>query len=1015
MAHQHDAKQGSTERREQSPMADEGQPAVTPDGIQPGAAAADAAAPHRPEMTVVGIGASAGGLKAIKTLLGGLPDNTGLAYVVVVHLAPEHKSHMADLLQPACRMPVQQVTETTELKRDHVYVIPPGANLNTIDTHLRLSELEEKRVERATIDHFLRTLAATHDGHAVGVILTGTGTDGTLGLREIKEAGGLTIAQDPGEADYDGMPRAAIDAGAVDLILPLARMPEHIVGFARTKPKVETVEGEKAASAEAPLSEPKRLLQRIFAQLRTATGRDFSPYKRTTVMRRIRRRMQLHSLEDLQAYLEMLRKDHKEAKQLADDLLITVTRFFRDAETFHLLEREVIPRLFEDKGPDDHVRVWSVGCSTGEEAYSLAMLLLEEAARRKDPPQIQIFASDLHETALKQAREGVYPETIHENVSQERLRKFFRKVDSSYRIRKQVRELIVFAPHNLLHDPPFAHLDFVSCRNLLIYLQREAQRDVISLLHYALRPEGLLLLGGSEAVDRADLFTPEDKSHCLYRRRNVPVRDLRLVQPPRQPNAGVETASESESEEGEQEDGPPGRVRRMHRPPGYGQLHERMVERYAPPSLLLSDDHSVVHYSVNAGRYLELTGGEPTSNVYKLIREPLRTELRTALYAVRGKRTHIRSRPISVEIEGEERRVVMHVRAAEDGQLGGFYLVVFDEVDGGERGGAPGGEADVDAHVRELETELDLTKQRLRTAIEEYETSQEEMQTSYEELQSANEELRSTMEELETSKEELQSTNEELTTVNQENRHRVEELSQLSADLQNLLAATEIATLFLDRDLRISRFTPRVTELFNIRPSDCGRPLSDLTHRLNYAELQQDGRRVLERLVPVEREIRSEQGTWFLTRILPYRTAEDKIDGVVITFIDITDRKEAERELAGAKEYAESIVETLPDPLLVLKDDLRVKTANAAFYEHFQVEREETVGRKIYDLGNGQWDIPELRRLLEDILPDDNVFNDYKVRHEFEDLGERVMLINGRRLDHVQLILLGIRDITGDG
>lgn len=573
-------------------------------------------------------------------------------------------------------------------------------------------------------------------------------------------------------------------------------------------------------------------MHKVFAQLRARTDRDFSRYKRSTILRRIARRMQLNYLEDLSKYVERLRERPEEVRALADDLLITVTHFFRDAEVFEKLQTEEVPRVFSKTAQTGTIRLWSVGCATGEEAYSLAILFAEEASRRDNAPQIQIFASDLHSRSLERAREGFYPGDIETDVSVERLNRFFQKENGGFRINKEIRDMVVFAPHNLLADPPFSRMDLISCRNLLIYLEREVQHDVIELFHYALNPDGALLLGSAETMDAPDLFRAEDKRLCMFRKRNVPPREPRL---PVFPLAATRLHEHSLVAN-----------ERSTSPIAFGALHQEMVERYAPPSILIGPDHKLVHLSEHAGWYLVHPGGEPTQSAVRLVREELRIELQAALHAAReGKRTHD-SRPIAVHFNGYARPVVMHVRPALDPGRDGYVLVIFEEREPtASQSVTEKRDPSSDQRIRELEMELGEARQRLQTIIEEYETSKEEMKASSEEMQSTNEELRSTMEELETSKEELQSINEELQTVNQQNRHKVEELSQLSSDLQNLFSATDIATLFLDRELRILRFTPKLSELFNVRPADRGRPISDLTHRLGYDDLREDAANVL--------------------------------------------------------------------------------------------------------------------------------------------------------------------------
>lgn len=854
--------------------------------------------PPQPKPTVVGIGASAGGFSALKKLFEHVPADSGLAFVVVVHLSPEHKSHLADLLQPSAHFPVQQVNENTPLEPNNVYVIPPNANLSAIDTHLRLSRLEEQRRERAPIDHFFRTLAATHDGHAIGVILTGTGSDGTLGLKEIKAKGGLIIVQDPNEAEFDGMPQSAIATGLVDRILPLAEIPDALVRYVQTQPRVPFVDHPKPDEITERV-----LLPKLFAILRTRTDRDFSRYKPATILRRIARRMQINYIEDFDRYLDKLREQPEEAGALADDLLITVTSFFRDPEVFERLEKKIIPALFNDRGPHEALRLWSVGCATGEEAYSLAMLLIEEAGRHETAPQMQIFASDLHKRSLDSAREGLFSGDIETDVSSERLRRFFVRENGGYRITKEVRDLVVFAPHNLLGDPPFSRINLISCRNLLIYLDRTVQRDVVDLFHYALAPDGYLLMGSSETVDASDLFRTEDKKICLYRKRNVPAPEPRLpVFPMSRMRTGPELLHKTDP---------------LHAPVPYQTVHQNMLERYAPPSILVGPDDKLVHLSEHGGRYLVHPGGEVTASVLKLVREELRMELHALLQQARKERTAVDSTPLPVQFNGHPIPVVMHLRPAIDEDHEGFVLVIFNELppqSSDENRTRPSHEAEMGeaaGRIAELESQLATAQHRLQAVIEEYETSREEMKAANEEMQSSNEELRSTMEELETSKEELQSINEELQTVNQENRHKVEELSQLTSDLQNLLAATDIATLFLDRDFRILRFTPRVAELFNVRVTDRGRPISDLTHRLGYKELRTDAATVLTRLVPVERELRDENGRWYFTRVLPYRGAADHIEGVVITFIDISTLKNAEEALRSSEEKLSTELESM--------------------------------------------------------------------------------------------------------
>jgi two-component system CheB/CheR fusion protein len=825
---------------------------------------------------VVGIGASAGGLAVLQRFFEAMAADSGMAFVVVTHLSPEHVSHLATLIQPYTAMRVGEVRDTVHMEPNRVYVIPPNRNLSAIDTHLRLSGTEGERRPKSPVDHFFRTLAEAKGDEAIGVILSGTGTDGSLGIRSIKEHGGLTIVQEPAEAEFDGMPQSAIGTGAVDFVLAVAEIPARLALYTQIAPALPlTAEGEPATE------DAQETMQKIMAQLRGHTGHDFSRYKPSTMARRIRRRMQIQQVEELIDYLHILRGSREEVEALFKDLLITVTNFFRDGEAFRFLEEAIIPQILRGKTVGDQVRVWSVGCATGEEAYSLAILLTEATSKMDYPPEVQIFASDISEEALARGREGLFPEAIASDVAAERLQRFFQKEPGGYRVRKEVRERILFAPHNLLKDPPFSKLDLVCCRNLLIYLNRDAQRQIFEVFHYALRPNGYLFLGPSEATERNDLFREVHKRHSIFQ--VVATTEAHL---PPLPLVAHEAAL------------PGGRWLERRESESAANIHRRLLERYAMPSILVNGDYNIVYLSELGGRYLQQPGGEPTNNILRRILAPFRVELTTMLYSAFQKEHTGRSEAVRLMRDGRPVVVTMSVYPAHEAALEGYTLIVFEE----EEETAAAAEVAAGAIQREdgtaqaLVEELEQTKRRLQTTVEEFETSKEEMKAANEELQSMNEELRSTAEELETSKEELQSMNEELVTLNQENKNKVEELSLLTADLQNLLTSTDIATLFLDRELRIKRFTPRVSELFNILVSDRGRPLAHLTHKLGQVDLLNDAGRVLRSLIPVGREMQSEAGEWYLTRFLPYRSVEDRIDGVVITFVDITELKQAQDE-----------------------------------------------------------------------------------------------------------------------
>jgi two-component system, chemotaxis family, CheB/CheR fusion protein len=832
---------------------------------------------------VVGIGASAGGLKALQRFFESVPADSGMAYVVIMHLDPERESRIAELLQDRAAVPVTQVTGETKIEADRIYVIPPEHDLAMADTMIQVQD-RGGRPGHSPVDLFLRTVAEAYGPDAIGVILSGTGTDGTSGIRSIKEHGGITVVQAPEEAEYDGMPSSAIATGQVDLVLPAARIPIELLRLRRLP---------SALPAGTTATETAAQLSRVFAALRGKTGHDFSRYKRTMILRRLERRMRLSGVATLEEYLPLLRDSESEYGALLRDLLISVSGFFRDPDAFRALG-SAIPELFEGKDSGDSVRVWVVGCATGEEAYSIAILLHEHAATLQDPPRIQIFATDIDESAYAHGREGLYPASAVAEIPPDRLRRFFNQEAGYYRVSKSLREGVLFAVHNVLHDAPFSRLDMISCRNLLIYLQPEAQEHVLDTFHYALRPGGLLFLGRAESAGEGGRFTPVFEADRVYRRDAVP--HLSLPRP-----STVDPAPRNIANAAAGEGTGDGSARRF----SYGALHLRMLETYAPASLVVDEALDVVHRSEGSGRFLFLGGGEPSHNLIDLTRGELRVELRAALFQAFEKGLPTTSR---ARIDGDSGRTVrLDVRPTMTMGHGvrKFALIVFDEEEPAEAASIPNDSTQLQT-LAHLEEELRRKREQLESTSAAFERTIEELQSANEELQSANEEQKAAAEELETGREEIQSMNEELTTINQEHQNTIEELKRTNADLQNLIESTEIATIFLDSALRIRRFTPAASALFNFVATDQGRPLAHITHRLDDPALVDEARTVLTTLTRIEREVSRDDGRWFIMRINPYRSLDDDIDGVIITFFDNTARKRVEDELREAKAAAEA-------------------------------------------------------------------------------------------------------------
>ena len=884
-------------------------------------------------MLVVGLGASAGGIEALRGFFENVPERSGAAYVVILHLSPTHDSKLAEVLQSSASIPVTQVTEPVRIEPDHVYVVPPNRRLNIHDGALTLTEMTEREHRRSPVDVFFRALADAHGSRSVCVVLSGTGPNGSAGLKRVKEYGGLVIAQDPNEAAFTDMPNNAIATGQVDLVLPIAAMPSRIADFSARQ---QNKQRDELPSPVVEIADEPEALREVLTLLRVRTGHDFSNYKPETMIRRLQRRLHVVGLPSLSAYARVMRERPQEAVVLMKDLLISVTHFFRDPDAFAVLEERVVPRLFEHKLREDQVRVWVAGCATGEEAYSIAMLLAEHAEGLLEGPQVQVFATDLEEGAIAAAREGFYTEADVADINERRLERFFHREGNGYRVRRSLREMMLFAPHNVIKDPPFSHLDLISCRNLLIYLNRTAQERALETFHFALRPGALLMLGPSESPDSApDLFASFDRTAHLYESRMATSR-MALPEPRTRPQLASIRAAETR----------PRPVERF----APIDIHHRLLEEYSAPSLIVNEDGTIVHTSTRAASFLQTPAGEPSRDVLRLVRPELRTELRTAMFQATKTRASVAVSNISVMVEGEQRRVNLVVRPVlrNDDPARGFLLVLFADHDGAD---APEREVrplDITPEpvARQLEDELARVKTQLRTTAEQYEAQVEEAQASAEEHLAMNEELRSSAEELETSKEEIQSVNEELTTVNQELKIKIEELRLSNNDLQNLINSTDLPTIFLDRSLRLKLSTPRASDIFNLLRTDLGRPLSDITHRLININLETELRQVLDRLQPIDREVMTNDGRGYLMRIRPYRTSDDHIDGVVLMFQDITAMRQAERDVAQSEEHLRLLIDSVVDyAIFTMTDEGIIDSWNRGAQRLFGYRADEIVGR----------------------------------------------------------------------
>jgi two-component system CheB/CheR fusion protein len=956
-----------------------------------------------PGFPIVGIGASSGGLEAFELFFKTMPTNSGMAFVLIPHLDPGHASLLSEILQRNTTMPVHEAKNQTITQANHVYIIPPNKDMAIFHGTLHLSVPEQARGLRLPIDSFFRSLAEDQGERAICVILSGSGSDGTLGLRAVHGAGGVSFVQEPATAKYDGMPTSAVQSGLATYVLPVEKIPEQLVAYVKTIKNI-------GVPPQLPAPAATSAMTRIMMLLRSRTGNDFSKYKKSTITRRIERRMVVHSLSNMEAYARYLQENPAEVQVLFKELLINVTSFFRDKEAFEALSKTVLPRIFEGK-PENYIfRAWVPGCASGEEAYSIAMLFSEYMDEIKQEFKLQIYATDIDDDAIATARAGTYPANIAIDVSPERLRRFFTKGEDGFRIKKEIREMVVFAIQNVITDPPFTKMDLISCRNVLIYLEAELQNRVIPAFHYSLRQGGVLFLSPSEGIGNfTDLFTPLDKKWKIYTARPSLDSARTLV--------AQRFAWTSDKPERL-----PGELAGTRDKTNFAELTRRvLLQSYAPPSVITDDKGNIVYVHGDTGKYLQPAPGQASLNVIDMAREGLQLDLRSAILAATLQKKPVTVKDLPVRTNGGIHGVDLAVRPLADPEATRELLLVsFQDTElqppekstTKKRSTAKG----VSKRVEELEQDLAYTKENLQATIEEMQAANEELKSTNEELQSTNEELQSTNEELETSKEELQSVNEEIVTVNSELQAKIEQLTDTQNDMKNLLENVNVGTIFLDERLAIKRFTRDAVKVYRLAASDTGRPLADIRSNIPDDDLIPDAQGVLDTLVPREKQVRTSGNEWYQVRIIPYRTYENVIDGVVMTFSDITTLKAVEAEARSSRDYAQSIVDTVREPLVVLNWTFEVVSASRAFYEMFGVTKKETMGKVLYELGNNQWDIPRLHELLETVLPKDKSFENFEVGHDFPGIGQRKMLLNARRVSGeagtTQLILLAIEDVT---
>jgi two-component system, chemotaxis family, CheB/CheR fusion protein len=962
---------------------------------------------------IVAMGASAGGLEAFTQLLSHLPPDTGMGFVLIQHLSPNQKSLLSEILSRTTEMPVQEVQDGMAVEPNHVYVIPPNAKMTISQGVLKLSPRPKARGHFMTVDAFFVSLAEDQGSKAIAVVLSGGDGDGTRGIEVIKAAGGITFAQCEHTAKISSMPSTAIASGYVDFILPPEEIAEELTKISR-HPYIASPTPVKLPEE---LSENKDALSTVFSLLRAATKVDFTHYKQNTLKRRILRRMILYKLERLEDYVQYLEQNPGEVNALYQDVLISVTNFFRDSEAFEALKSKVFPALVKDRTPESPLRIWVAGCSTGEEAYSIGICLLEYLIDERINLPIQLFATDINEVAIEKARNGIYKPNQVADISPERLQRFFIQVEGGYQISKAVRELCVFARQNLNSDPPFSRLDLITCRNVLIYLTTIVQKKVLPIFHYGLKSTGYLMLGTSETVGEfTDLFALIDRKYKIYSRKMASARlsiDLiasnyppEIVNP--QPAMNQDAWNDLEMQK---------------------QADRIVLNQYAPVGVIINSDLEILQFRGQTSAYLQPAPGRASLNLLKMAKADFRLELRTAIHQAKKGQEPIIKEGLQLRDNDQVRQININVipfKSTVAPEI--YFLVLFEDISSSAtttlKGISDVGERLPPTRSRrqkpneqetiQLKQELATTKEYLQSIIEEQQATNQDLRAANEEILSSNEELQSTNEELETAKEEIQATNEELNTINDELQRRNIESTEVSNDLLNLLSSINIPILMLGGDLRIRRFTPIAQTIFNLIPTDIGRPLSDINYNLNIPNLEPQILEVINSLNLKTQEVQDEEGHWYDLRIRPYRTIDHKIDGAVIVLVDIDGIKRSAAQLSESRDYAEAIVNTVRESLVVLNAEFCVVTANRCFYEMFQILPGEIEQRLIFEIGNGEWNFEILRSLLKNILPNDTPSQDLEVEYNFEHQ-QKTMRFNARKMPQIedkQMILLMIEDIT---